>query len=69
MLNEFVLIAVSTELLYSATDVVPRSLGTLDAIHVATARDLGQDLRAFVAYDRRLLVAARDAGLPVLSPS
>jgi hypothetical protein len=27
-----------------------------------------RDLTAFVSYDDRLLVAARDAGLPVASP-
>ena len=45
------------------------SIRALDAIHLATA-DLviGDDLSAFVTYDRRLLVAAAAIGLPVASP-
>jgi predicted nucleic acid-binding protein len=42
---------------------------SLDAIHLATAEAiLGDDLSAFVTYDRRLLVAAAAIGLPVASP-
>ncbi|MBA2324411.1 MAG: type II toxin-antitoxin system VapC family toxin [Pseudonocardiales bacterium] len=45
-------------------------LRSLDAIHLATARAvLGGHLTAFVTYDRRLLAAARDSGLPVESPA
>ena len=46
----------------------PATLRTLDAIHLATALQLGPELRSFVTYDRRLAAAARDAGLPVASP-
>lgn len=47
-------------------------LRSLDAIHLATAEHVvaiteGQ-LDAFVAYDDRLLMAARDAGLPAVAP-
>jgi predicted nucleic acid-binding protein len=44
-------------------------LRSLDAIHVATARDIfGVRLTAFVTYDRRLLTAAVEAGLTAESP-
>jgi predicted nucleic acid-binding protein len=43
-------------------------LRTLDAIHLATAQLLGTELDAFVSYDKRLLAAARTAGLAVASP-
>jgi predicted nucleic acid-binding protein len=46
----------------------PATLRTLDAIHLASAMQLGPELRSFVTYDRRLAAAARDAGLPVASP-
>lgn len=45
-----------------------RGLRSLDAIHLATARVLGEELDAIVSYDERLLKAADDAGLPTLSP-
>jgi hypothetical protein len=47
-------------------------LRSLDAIHLATAEYLmsvtHETLDAFVAYDERLLAAARDRGLPVAAP-
>jgi len=43
-------------------------LRALDAIHLASALSLGGGLGAFVAYDRRLGVAAEAAGVPVLAP-
>jgi predicted nucleic acid-binding protein len=47
-------------------------LGSLDAIHLATAESVGErpgaQLDAFVTYDARLADAATALGLPVLSP-
>ncbi|WP_322779927.1 type II toxin-antitoxin system VapC family toxin [Frankia sp. Cas4] len=42
---------------------------TLDAIHLAAALHLAEALTAFVTYDHRLAAAARDAGLPVRTPT
>lgn len=45
------------------------SIRSLDAIHLATADAvLGDDLTAFVTYDRRLLATAKALGLPTASP-
>ena len=44
-------------------------LRSLDAIHLATALEFGAELRAFVAYDKRLLTAASAAGLPIARPT
>lgn len=41
---------------------------TLDALHLASAALLRDDLTAFVAYDNRLVGAAKAAGLPTTSP-
>lgn len=46
-------------------------LRTLDAIHLATAQSLvleGIELTALVTYDKRLLTAAADIGLPTAAP-
>jgi predicted nucleic acid-binding protein len=51
-----------------AAALAPPALRTLDAIHLASAMELGADLEAFVTYDRRLAEAAAAAGLPVTSP-
>lgn len=61
-------ITLEQSLLDAAATIGPLSLRTLDAIHLATAIELGHDLTALVAYDQRLLDAAVDAGLPVLVP-
>jgi predicted nucleic acid-binding protein len=55
--------------LEGAARVKPVGLRTLDAIHVATAVALRDDLAAVVSYDRGLAAAALAAGLPVVSPS
>ena len=44
------------------------SLRLLDAIHLATALQLGQDLEALVTYDSRLAAAAKRQQLPVVTP-
>lgn len=46
-----------------------RRLGSLDAIHLATADPFRAELTEFVTYDRELFGAAADLGLPVSAPS
>lgn len=60
-------IDLSRPLLLNAAVLPPPLLRSLDAIHLATAHS-ASGATAFVAYDRRLLDAARHSGLPVLSP-
>ncbi len=47
---------------------VPGGLKSLDAIHIASAETLGEELIAFVTYDRRMAQVAESRGLPVASP-
>lgn len=68
VLERLTLIAVDTMILRAASDVEPVSLRSLDAVHLASALALGDDLEEFVGYDRRLNHAARELGLPVSSP-
>ena len=42
---------------------------TLDAIHLASAEQLGSDLSGFVTYDGRLASAATSRGLRVIRPA
>ena len=51
-----------------ACDVGDPALGSLDALHLASALLLGQDLSAFVAYDHGLLTAAAATRLPTAAP-
>jgi uncharacterized protein len=52
----------------AATALGPTPLRSLDALHLATALTIREDVGAFVAYDERLAAAAVDHGLPVVSP-
>lgn len=47
----------------------PPAVRSLDAIHLATALSVREDLGVFVTYDQRLADAARQAGLPVTQPA
>jgi predicted nucleic acid-binding protein len=51
-----------------ACDVGGPLVRTLDALHLASALLLGEELTAFVAYDHRLADAALAAGLLVTAP-
>ena len=44
-------------------------LRSLDAIHLTAGARLAIGLTAFVTYDKRLAVAAEEAGLPVVVPA
>ena len=63
------LIPVTDPILEQASEPRGLKLGTLDAIHLATALALGDELDAFVTYDDRLADAARALGLPVVRPA
>ncbi len=51
-----------------ACEIGDPPLRTLDALHLASALLLRDEVTAFVAYDERLATAARAAGLPTASP-
>jgi len=52
-----------------AATLVPDELRSLDAIHLASALSVKDDLTALVAYDGRLCSAAAEAGIEVVSPA
>ncbi|HET7128124.1 MAG TPA: type II toxin-antitoxin system VapC family toxin [Gaiellaceae bacterium] len=62
------LIRVSDRILTAAGSLLPLEVRTLDAIHLATAQQLGSDLARIVTYDQRLGAAAVLSGLPVAAP-
>jgi len=62
------LIGIDDRILDAAGMLEPRILRTLDAIHLATALSLGDDLAEIVTYDERMTEAARLLGLPTISP-
>jgi predicted nucleic acid-binding protein len=51
-----------------ASDIGDPLLRTLDALHLASAVLLSDELTVFIAYDQRLTSAAQAAGLVVATP-
>ena len=63
------LVPIDHVIVEQAANMIPYELRSLDAIHLASALSLHEDLTDFVAYDVRLCSAATNAGLPVVSPT
>ncbi len=62
------LVAIDDRILEAAGTLEPRVLRTLDAIHLATALAVGDDLDTIVTYDDRMVEAARFLGLSTATP-
>jgi len=67
--DRLVVVGLGDDIVARAGRVGPPTLRTLDAIHLATALELGADLAAFVTYDGRLGESARALGIPVAAPA
>lgn len=68
LLLAFDFVGIDDDIVDAAMDEPDRTLRSLDAIHLATARLLAADLDGLVTYDDRLASAAREAGMKVVSP-
>jgi predicted nucleic acid-binding protein len=51
-----------------ATSLDPAGLRSLDALHLATALSIREEVGALITYDQRLAEAAQGMGLKVLQP-
>jgi len=63
------LLPITSQIRKRACELEPDTLRTLDAIHIATALDLGEQLDSIYAYDLRMTAAAIEAGLLVHAPT
>ena len=68
VLTGVALIPLDDALLEDAANLDVPLLRSLDAIHLAAARLLGDQLGAIVTYDERMAVGARDLRMPTASP-
>lgn len=62
------LVRVNDRVLNAAGTISPADLRSLDAIHLATALELGDDIRQLVTYDDRMTAAATALGLRTAGP-
>jgi predicted nucleic acid-binding protein len=68
VLRGLALIPMDEGIIREAGELPPVELRTLDAIHLATALSVREDLSSFVTYDEQLGKAATRAGLAVTAP-
>lgn len=68
-LHDIALIPLDDAVLDCAASLQPAGLRSLDALHLATALSVRDDLGALLTYDDRLGAAAAERGLPVVSPA
>jgi uncharacterized protein len=69
VLRRIQLLRVNDRVLTDAGALQPPELRSLDAIHLASARELGKAVRQIITYDDRMAEAAGHIGLSVASPS
>lgn len=69
VLGRIELVRVSNEVLEDAGQLMPTSLRSLDAIHLATAALFGNTLSGVITYDGRMRGAAQSFGWSVHAPA
>jgi len=68
VLQRLDLVRVNDRVLNAAGLLRPSELGSLDAIHLATAQQLGDELSALVTYDDRMVTAGEQLGYRIVQP-
>lgn len=68
VLQRLDLVRVNDRILDAAGVLAPPELRSLDAIHLATAQQLGDELNAMITYDDRMAAAARRLGYRIVQP-
>ena len=69
VLQRLDLVRVNDRILNAAGELHPPDLCSLDAIHLATALELGRDLAVVVSYDERMTKGAKQLGIRTAHPS
>jgi predicted nucleic acid-binding protein len=62
-------VAITGAVVESASRLPDPSLRSLDAIHLATALLLGNEVEVLVSYDKRMCAAAQAHGIATISPA
>lgn len=64
----FVAVELTPQIRRAAATLAPATVRSLDAIHVATAASLGDDLAGVLTYDLRMQEVVAGLGLAVVAP-
>jgi predicted nucleic acid-binding protein len=68
VLDSITLMEVTAAIFEAAARLDPEGLRSLDAIHLAAALDLGDDLEGMITYDDRLAEAAQLNAIATIAP-
>ncbi|MGD9702404.1 MAG: type II toxin-antitoxin system VapC family toxin [Acidimicrobiia bacterium] len=68
VLDSVVLLSLPSATFERAADLDPETLRSLDALHLAAALELGDELDGIITYDDRLAQAAQARGIDVIAP-
>ena len=68
VLQRIDLVRVNDRVLTAAGMLSPAELRSLDAIHLTTAQQLGEELGALITYDNRMATAAKRLGYRIVQP-
>ena len=68
VLESLILVTLSTAVCERAAMLEPGLLRSLDALHLAAALEIGDELEAIVTYDRRMAEGAQALGVGVVAP-
>ncbi len=68
VLESVTLLRLPTEVFEIAGRLEPTTMWSLDALHLAAALHLGDDLEGLLTYDDRLAAAAAAVGIAVVAP-
>ncbi len=69
VLRRIELLRINDRVLSDAGRMEPAELRSLDAIHLASAAQLGSSVKQIVTYDERMVDAAKTTGWSVISPN
>jgi predicted nucleic acid-binding protein len=69
VLDSITLLALPATTFERAAELDPTSMRSLDALHLAAARELGDELDAIITYDDHLAAAAELHGIAVIAPA
>ncbi len=68
VLESLILVKISTAVCERAAMLNTNLLRSLDALHLAAALEIGDELEGIVTYDQRLAAGAKDEGVRVVTP-
>jgi predicted nucleic acid-binding protein len=67
VLSRIALLRIDEDIIATAARLPPYEIRSLDAIHIASALSIRDELSGLVSYDRRLTAAAEKLRIPVLA--